>query len=276
MPRPAPFRATLLRLLATLPLPLSLAAAEAPAPAAATAPLIDPEAGHQLFEVHCAPCHGPNGEGGRGPTLARPRLPRGTDPEAITAIIRSGIAGTEMPRFPLEKSQAAVVAAWVWHLGQLPPEKIPGDPVRGAALYRERGNCALCHQLHGYGGAIGPDLTDVGLRRSAAYLRTSVVNPGADVPKSFQVFRTDVNIHENFLMVTVMTKDGRQVTGVRVNEDTFTLQIRDFANQLHFFQKSDLANLEKDWGKSPMPSYAGAFSASELDDLIAFLSAQKG
>ena len=32
--------------------------------------------GGKLFHVHCALCHGPNGEGGRGPLLTRAKLPR--------------------------------------------------------------------------------------------------------------------------------------------------------------------------------------------------------
>jgi cytochrome c oxidase cbb3-type subunit III len=231
--------------------------------------------GHALFEVQCAPCHGPGGEGGRGPTLARPRLPRAPDEAAIVKIIASGIPGTEMPQFHIGKERIQAIADWVWKLGRLPPEIVPGDPRRGAALYRTRGNCALCHQLGGYGGAIGPDLTDVGLRRSAAYLRTSLVDPGADVPKSFESFRSDVNIRENFVMVAVTTRDGRQLAGVRVNEDTFSIQLRDFGGQLHSFFKSDLADVRKEWGQSPMPSYA-AFAPDEIDDLVAFLAAQKG
>src|SRR6185312_417052 len=31
--------------------------------------------GEKLFVTHCAVCHGPNGEGAKGPTLAQPALP---------------------------------------------------------------------------------------------------------------------------------------------------------------------------------------------------------
>src|SRR4051794_27163061 len=55
------------------------------------------EQGQHLFEAHCASCHGPRGEGGRGPTLAQPKLPRATDDGALLRIIRNGIGGTEMP-----------------------------------------------------------------------------------------------------------------------------------------------------------------------------------
>jgi hypothetical protein len=59
---------------------------------------------------------------------------------------------------------------------------------------------------------------------------------------------------------------------VRVNEDTFSIQLRDSSDQVHSFFKSDLTELHKDWGKSPMPSYREVFSNLELDDVVAFLA----
>src|SRR5690349_10986554 len=59
--------------------------------------------GRRLFETHCAPCHGPRGEGGKGPTLAQPSLPRASDDASLLRIIRGGIDGTEMPGARLER-----------------------------------------------------------------------------------------------------------------------------------------------------------------------------
>ncbi len=237
---------------------------------------VDRAAGQRLFQVHCAGCHGPNGEGSRGPTLALPHLPRAASEPAIARIIAQGIHGTEMPPFRLETADIRNLAAWVWHLGQLPPETVPGNPARGEVLYRTRGNCALCHFLDGSGAGIGPDLSDIGSRRGAAYLRRALTDPGADVPQSFGMFREDAPITANFLLVSLVTRDGAAWTGVRVNEDTFSIQIRDLANGLHSFLKPELAELHKEWGKTPMPSYSGLFSREELDDLVAFLAAHKG
>jgi cytochrome c oxidase cbb3-type subunit III len=232
--------------------------------------------GRQLFETHCAFCHGPHGEGGKGPTLAQPSLPRASDRESLLKIIKEGINGTEMPRARLLPDQIETVADYVQALGRIEPERVRGDPARGEKLYAQKGNCAQCHTIHGYGGAIGPDLTQIGRRRSAAYLRRALVEPAADVPQSFNSFRSDVSLPENFVLVRVTTRDGQAASGVRVNEDTFSIQLRDLAGIVHSFLKSDLAELHKDWGTSPMPPFGGVFTADELDDLVAYLASLRG
>jgi len=232
--------------------------------------------GERLFQAHCAGCHGPKGEGGSGPTLAAPTLVRAPTEESLIKVIAEGIPGTEMPGSRLDKEQIKQIADFVRSLGQLPPERVPGDPRRGKELYLEKGGCAQCHAINGRGGALGPDLTEIGSLRGARYLRVALTDPEADVPKSFSVFRGDASIPENFLLVRVVTKDGRRLGGARVNEDTFSIQFRDAANRIHSFFKSDLAELHKDWGKSSMPSYRDLFSKEELDDVVAFLVSLRG
>src|ERR1700683_4391485 len=53
--------------------------------------------GERQFRIACAPCHGPQGEGGRGPPLAAATLPRAPDDAALSTIIATGIPGTQMP-----------------------------------------------------------------------------------------------------------------------------------------------------------------------------------
>jgi hypothetical protein len=77
-------------------------------------------------------------------------------------------------------------------------------------------------------------------------------------------------------MVTVTTRDGKTVRGVRAAEDSFTIQLRDPAGRVHSFRKSEVANVKKEFDKSPMPSYESKFSAGELNDLIAYLASLRG
>jgi cytochrome c oxidase cbb3-type subunit 3 len=227
--------------------------------------------GRRVFETHCAFCHGPRGEGGKGPTLAQPSLPRATDLSALRQIIRRGIPNTEMPGSRMLPEDLASVAAFVQELGRLPPEPVPGNAARGAQLYAAKGACAQCHAIRGQGGAIGPDLSDIGRTRSVAHLKRALVEPAAEVPQSFSAQRGEGGMPANFLLVRVVPRRGAPVAGVRVNEDTFSLQMRDLAGKVHSFFKSDLAEFHKDWGTTPMPAYGGVFNSTELDDLVAFL-----
>lgn len=232
----------------------------------------DLDKGRKLFETHCALCHGPHGEGGKGPTLAQPNLPRASDDQSLLRIISLGIPNTEMPQAKMERAEIESVAKYVRSLGSHPYERTSGDISRGARIYASKGGCAQCHMIHGQGGIFGPDLSDVGRRRSVAYLWRALVDPNADVPQSYSPWRQDVSLPENFLFVRLTTREGRELAGVRVNEDTFSIQIRDATGAIHSFLKSELAELHKDFGKSPMPSYATVLSINELDDLTAYLA----
>src|SRR4029077_17289682 len=187
-------------------------------PAEATRkPVTTPEdlvAGERIYRIQCAYCHGTRGEGGRGATLARPRLLHAPDDQSMFQVIARGIPDSEMPGHWFTAREIWQVVAFVRTLGRLAPQKISGDPASGGKLYAGKGGCARCHTVGGRGGAIGPDLSDIGARRSVAYLREALLAPEAAVP-------------DGFLFVRLVTRAGRSITGVLINEDAFSIQIRD-------------------------------------------------
>ncbi len=219
--------------------------------------------GQKLYEGHCSLCHGQTGGGGKGPNLAQPTLRHAPTVERLAEVIKQGLPGTEMPgAWELTNREAMQVALYVRSLGRTEIVKLPGDPARGRTLYQSKG-CASCHIVQGAGSSLGPELTDVGARRSPDYLRRTVLQPASTVP-------------EAFLVVRVTTRDGKIIRGMRVNEDTFTIQVRDAANHIYSFRKSALLNLEKQSNQSLMPSFEAALTPAELDDLIAYLAALRG
>lgn len=220
------------------------------------------EQGKRLFESQCGSCHGPLGNGGKGANLAQPQLRLATDDEALLDIIRRGIPGTEMPSSFLTPMQVSNVAAYVKTLGRVEPEDIPGDATRGETIYASQ-DCAVCHTLGGEGGVLGPVLDAIGARRSAAYLREALLQPEASVPNGF-------------LQIRVVTEGGRAFTGIRVNEDGFSIQFRDFAGNLHSFWKDELETLDKQWQRSPMVSYEARLTPGQTDDLVAYLVSLRG
>ncbi len=222
----------------------------------------DPAAGRKIFESQCSICHGQTGEGARGPSLQRVTLPKAPDDAALRRVIGNGIE-PEMPAaWLLNPYEVASVALYVRSLGTVKPEPVTGDPVRGKAVY-DRTGCAGCHIVSGQGKGYGPELTDIGARRSAAFLKQTLLNPAGSLP-------------EGFLEVTVVTGAGEAVRCLRVNEDSFTIQCRDRAGQFHSFRKSELKSLERLSGRTPMPSFARLSTAADLDDLVAYLAALRG
>jgi hypothetical protein len=52
--------------------------------------------------------------------------------------------------------------------------------------------------------------------------------------------------------------------------------VKDSANRFHSFRKSDTKEIEKEFGKSLMPSYRGRLSDAETEDLVAYLGSLRG
>lgn len=168
------------------------------------------------------------------------------------------------------------VADWVRKLGQAAPSATPGSASRGEQLYFGKGNCIQCHTIRTNGGVLGPDLTDIGAQRGAEYLRRALLEPEAEVPDNFIQYRWYTTIPDNFLQVRVVTANGEKITGARLNEDPFSIQIRDLEGRVRSFFKTELAELHRDWGKSPMPSYRDVLSSEEITDLVTYLSSLRG
>lgn len=75
--------------------------------------------------------------------------------------------------------------------------------------------------------------------------------------------------------VSVVTQAGDTVTGRRLNEDTYTIQILDEEERLRSFDKADLRELTV-LATSPMPSYADLLTDEELADVLAYLVTLQG
>ncbi len=223
-------------------------------------------AGKALFDGLCTDCHGVNGTGDEAPALNHAL---GADDAALHKLIADGSPDGRMPRARrMTDDEADALVAYVRQLGRGAPTKVAGDVAKGRAVYQKL-DCAACHTIAGAGGVVGPELTRVGQKRSAAYLRQMVLEPGKNKPKGSTGIL--LNGFSEYLPVSVVERDGREVRGIRVNEDSFTIQVRDGKGQLYSFKKSNVQNVEKQFGRSLMPSYKDRLAGSDTDDLVAYL-----
>ena len=87
-------------------------------------------------------------------------------------------------------------------------------------------------------------------------IERSIVDPSAEIAPQYRIYQ-------------VITKANVTARGTLLNQDTFSVQLRDGSEKLMSFWKSDL----KEYGFVPssMPSYKDTLSPQEIADLVSYL-----
>ena len=216
--------------------------------------------GGAMFRTRCAGCHGADARGYLGPDLTGFWSAGGTD-DRMFDIVRRGVPGTEMPA----ADPTRVLDKDIWHtlayvrtLSAVPAATLTGDAGNGERVFRA--NCSSCHMVNGRGGQLGPDLSRIGSGRPRVALMnklrgsSSVIRPGYEP-------------------VTLVTREGERIRGVKKNEDEFSIQIMDARERLQGYLKANLTQLTID-KQSLMPVYgADRLNDRDLDDLLRYLTA---
>ena len=134
-----------------------------------------------------------------------------------------------------------------------------GDVAKGKALVESSG-CLSCHRIGDKGSRTGPDLSEIGDKRSADKLKTSLTDPDEEV------------LPEN-RYVTVTLKDGSTVKGRILNHDAMSVQLIDTKEDLRSFLTSNIRGytiLTK--ALMPKPNLMD----EQVADIVAYLSTLKG
>ncbi len=230
------------------------------------------EKGKQTFELTCSSCHGLDGGGAMGPNIQGIPFRLGAD--SVANIIKNGMPGG-MPAFggQLDAHEIKQIVGYLLTLTRKDEGKVTGDPEAGKKVYASSG-CARCHMIAGSGGDSGPELSTVGQSRGPNYLRNTILYPGTDLPQEHVFLESGGRLE--FLFVRVVTKDGRTLEGTRVAEDSLHIVFEDAEGNLHSFRKDQLRELQKEPGKSTMPSMKGKLTDTEMNDLVAYLASLKG
>jgi putative heme-binding domain-containing protein len=221
------------------------------------------DTGARLYNGQCAQCHGPAGDMVAGIDLRLGRFRRVNSDEDLARVITNGVPGTGMPPFPLQPPELAGMIAYIRAgFDPLGASVKVGDAGRGRAIVEGKGKCFSCHRINNTGSRVGPDLSDIGLLRSPAALQRTLVDPTSSMMPINRPIR-------------IVLKDGKTITGRRLNEDTYTVQLIDAQEELHSISKSDMRTYTVET-RSTMPSYAESLTAGELSDVIAYLLTLKG
>ena len=137
----------------------------------------------------------------------------------------------------------------------------PGDASRGKALVESNG-CFDCHRIGEQGSRVGPNLSDIGTRRTPDRLQRSLVAPDEEV------------LFEN-RSVRVVTKDGATITGRLLNQDTMSVQMMTPKEELKTYLRANIREYTV-LDKGLMPSSQGKLSDQQVADIVAYLSSLKG
>jgi len=139
-----------------------------------------------------------------------------------------------------------------------------GNPERGRKLFfdLEKSQCLKCHRIGDQGERIGPELTGVGSRFSRIYLVESILEPSRTIAPSFGT-------------LVVSLKNGKLVTGVKVEETDKTLTVADNQGMKHTLMKADIDEQQPSPISTMPEELEKRFTEEEFVDLIAFLVSQK-
>ena len=241
-----------------------LVAAQNPAPAhpGEYAPA-DIAYGSRLYDAQCTTCHGANGDGVGGVDLRSGKFRNAVTDQDLTRVIMTGIPGTGMQAFKFDPSEITGIVAYLRNMNSFDRGSVKtGDAMRGRTVVEGKGDCTRCHRVDGQGSRIAPDLSDIGVARSAGSLLRSLTDPTSQMMPINRPVR-------------IVTRNGRVINGRRLNEDTYTVQLIDDQEKLVSLTKADLREYTI-VTVSPMPSYRDRLTPDEIADVVAYLLSLKG
>ena len=221
-------------------------------------------AGMGAYRVRCADCHGMDARGIRGPDITQVWAKGRTD-AALFRTVRNGVPNTEMPAHPAPRTTDTEIWRILAYLKTMAPATAEG-PALGNASAGEglfATNCVACHRVGSGGGSLGPDLSRIGVARARAALARQIRGNMPDVRAGYQ-------------SVTLAAPDGKEIRGVKKNEDQFSVQVMDTRERIQGYLREDMKSVTNE-KKSMMPVFGpDKLTDAQLDDLLAYLASLQG
>ncbi len=137
------------------------------------------------------------------------------------------------------------------------PEIAGGNYGNGRTLYHGKAACFTCHQFHGEGHAVGPDLSNT-IHRDYASLLRDIVDPNASINPDAVTYQVELH-------------DGGIVMGVRVGETEDELRFAAPGGHITAVKKSAIRNTTVLPLSLMPPNLLDALGEQEKKDLMTFL-----
>ena len=136
-----------------------------------------------------------------------------------------------------------------------------GDAAAGRRVFfhPQGPRCYACHMVEGRGGAIGPELSTIGGSRPVEHLIASILKPSQEIAPRFTTW-------------TIITSDGRQLTGMIVDEDfSGRVTLADAQAKLTIVPQQTIDEREPQTNSIMPDKLPEQMTPQEFRDLVAFL-----
>ncbi len=137
---------------------------------------------------------------------------------------------------------------------------LKGDPARGREIFfsDSGAQCKTCHRIGATGGAVGPDLSQIGKKYGRAAILQHLLEPSREVAPEF-------------LAYTAVTRSGEVHLGLLAEKTEEEVALKDAQGQIRRIRTRDLRSMEPR-RESLMPDLLlRDFSPQAAADLVAFL-----
>ncbi len=125
-------------------------------------------------------------------------------------------------------------------------------------FFSRRTSCYVCHRIGNEGGLVGPDLTQVGQRRSSRDLAEAILYPSVSIVRGFE-------------SMTVVTDSGKAHTGMIVRQSSDAIHMRTSDQQELRILRQEIEEMVPS-DTSIMPNGLDqSMTENELADLLAYL-----
>jgi putative heme-binding domain-containing protein len=177
--------------------------------------------------------------------------------------VEEKVAAVEEPKVDLEKikNKPGQVGESSIEDVLLAIAKLPGNPVKGKALFTSQG-CFACHSINKGEKMKGPFMGQIGSIMNREQIAESILKPNA-------------SISQGFATVMVSAKGDKTYMGFITEETATKVVMRNIVGEVFNIKASDILS-RQEMDSSMMPAgLANSLSYDELASLVTFLSQQK-
>jgi putative heme-binding domain-containing protein len=134
-----------------------------------------------------------------------------------------------------------------------------GNADRGRSVFlSSKTACSTCHRVGSEGGHIGPDLTTIGAIRAGRDILESIVFPSSTIAQQFDQY-------------SVITSDGRAISGIMAQQTDDTITLRDSSGADTRLRRDQIEEINRQPTSMMPEGLDRLLSPQEFRDLLAYL-----